>query len=259
MDPYLEDPAHWPDFHAEMISTCRGALVAQLRPRYSVRIEERVYVAGNDDRTIQRYVPDLRISKRKGRHARSSNGSKTAVLETPEPVIATTLLDPEIRENFLEIRDVVDKRVVTVIEILSPANKARGSEGRRLYLLKRHEIMLSGAHLVEIDLLRAGERIPLLLKSTGYDYLIHVSRVEERPRGLLWPLRLNERLPALPIPLKKGDADARLDLQAVLDDVYDRAGYDFDVDYSSEPIPRLPTQDAPWAAKILKTKRVRGK
>jgi Protein of unknown function (DUF4058) len=99
--------------------------------------------------------------------------------------------------------------------------------------------MLSPSHWVEIDLLR-GNRMVLVPRKVGqYEYLVHVSRHAQRPRGELYPVRMSQRLPIIPIPLKRGDPDARLDLQTVLDGAYDRAGYDLDIDYRGDPDPPL--------------------
>jgi hypothetical protein len=110
---------------------------------------------------------------------------------------------------------------------------------------------------VEIDLLR-GQRMVRLPKKVGSpEYLVHVSKKGLRPRGLLYPIRLTQRLPIIPIPLKAGDPDARLDLQAVLDAAYDRVGYDLEIDYRREPRPRLKAELAAWADQLLRSKGLR--
>ena len=90
-----------------------------------------------------------------------------------------------------------------------------------------------------------------------YEYLVHVSRVEQRPKGLLWPIRLSQRLPVIPIPLRPEDPDASLDLQAVITTAYDRAGYDLSVDYTRDPVPPLTGEWAAWADGLLKAKGLR--
>ncbi len=125
-------------------------------------------------------------------------------------------LTEEIEEARLEIIDVKSGSHVTVIEILSPTNKVRGSEGRKSFLSKRHETLESEVHWVEIDLLRAGA------PSIGYggapdsDYRMRVSKAEERRCFLLWATNLREPLPVIGIPLRTPDADVPLDLGAVL-------------------------------------------
>ena len=81
-------------------------------------------------------------------------------------------------------------------------------------------------------------------------YSVLVSRVEERPRAGLWPLSLRDRLPVIPIPLRHPDGDARLDLQEVLDRVYDASGYE-DYLYESDPAPPLTPDEAAWVRPFL--------
>lgn len=184
----------------------------------------------------------------------ASEGSTVAVVE---PIVRTTLIDDEIHEAYVSLFDVEMREVVAVIEVLSPTNKFPGSEGRKSYLQKRYDVMRSTTHLVEIDLLRGGDRIPVEPGLPDCEYLMHVSRNGDRPQAKLWAVRLNQRLPELRIPLRPEDEDARLDLQAVLNSVYDRAGYDLIADYSREPTPPLPAEWTEWAQEVLVEKGLR--
>jgi hypothetical protein len=152
------------------------------------------------------------------------------------------------RLAFVEIRDRFDRRLTTVIELLGPTNKYAGPD-REQYLAKRGQLLASGTHFVEIDLLRGGPRLPLE-DLPECDYYVLVSRAEERPQAGVWPLRLRERLPVIPIPLRAPHADAQLDLQALLHRLYDAAGYEDDI-YTGEPQPRLTPEDAAWANQFL--------
>ena len=84
------------------------------------------------------------------------------------------------------------------------------------------------------------------------DYCVVVSRVEQRPKAGFWPIGLRQRLPVIPIPLRQGDADARLDLQEVLDRIYDAAGYRYHI-YAGPPEPPLSKEDAAWSQPLLPT------
>jgi hypothetical protein len=117
--------------------------------------------------------------------------------------------------------------------------------------------MHSPSHLVEIDLLRGPRTVPVPRKVGTHEYLVHSFKRGLRPRGHLYPLRLPRRLPAIPIPLKAGDADARLDLQALIEQTYDRAGYDLEIDYKQEPIPPLDAEMAAWSDQLLRSKGLR--
>lgn len=236
MDPYLEDPVFWPDVHHELMSVLRAMLNEQIRPRYVVRIEERVYVSDELDPGRHVLVPDVRIieASEENRVARV-----TEEVAVAEPIVRTTLIDEEIHEAFLQIVDPKTRDVVTVIEVLSPSNKVRGSYGRQSYTHKRHELMHSQVHFVELDFLRGGERMPVEGGLPPCDYLVHVSRVSERPQGRLWPIRMEQSLPLIPIPLADGDPDATVELKHLIERVYENGGYDLLLDYNESPPPPM--------------------
>jgi hypothetical protein len=257
MDPYLEDPGLWPDVHHELISSARAMLNASLRPKYYVRIEERVYVSDEGDPGRSVMIPDLRIALRPGREGTVFVPGGGTATEVAEPIEAITLIDEEIRESYIEVIDREQRLVVTVIEVLSPTNKVAGARGQDSYDRKRLEVMRSPSHFVEIDLLREGIPFPVPETLPPHEYLIHVSPVERRPKGLLWPVRLSQRLPQIPIPLKPEDGSVLLDLQQVLDTAYDRAGYDLEIDYGAAPVPPLHGEWNSWARRLMEEKVTR--
>lgn len=159
----------------------------------------------------------------------------------------TTAVDWQ-RLSHVAIRDRHNRQLITVLELLSPANKRPGRD-RDQYVDKRNQLLASAAHFVEIDLLRGGPRMPLT-DLPPCDYYALVSRVEERPEAGLWPIRLRDQLPVIPVPLRTGEADARLDLQEILHRIYDAAGYAVYI-YDGEPDPRLAPEDAAWAEQFL--------
>jgi hypothetical protein len=214
MDPFLENPALWTDVHHELISTAREILAHQLKPNYSVRVEERAYISDEDDPGRQLIIPDLRVMHR-----------------------VITLLDEQLHEPYLEVIDRASRAVVTVIEILSPSNKIRGSRSRKSYEEKRLQVMRSEGSFIEIDLLRGMDGFPPYDVLPRHDYRVHVSRASKRPKGKLWPILTEQRLPKIPVPLLPDAADGELDLQLVLNTAYDRAIYDQEVDYRSDPVP----------------------
>ncbi|MEQ8539516.1 MAG: DUF4058 family protein [Coleofasciculus sp. D1-CHI-01] len=136
------------------------------------------------------------------------------------------------------------------IEILSPVNKRTG-EGRETYLKKRQKIFGSLTHLIEIDLMRQWQPMPLLNNTIQSDYRILISRQERRPQADLYAFNLPQPIPAFPIPLRAGDREPVVDLQALLHQVDDRAGYDYTIDYSRELIPSLSEADTLWVNDLL--------
>jgi hypothetical protein len=262
MDPYLENPGLWPDVHHNLISEIQARLTAELRPKSIVRIEERAYITSDEEEWSrpQQRVSDVEVMARPGwEQTRLREGRGASSSEMPEPVVTMTWFEDEVREAFLKIIDRQSRDVVAVIELLSPANKVPNSPGRESFETKRREVMNSSSHWVEIDLLRGKRMVPVPRTVGPHQYLVHVSRRTLRPRGELWGIRLPQRLPIIPIPLKAGDPDARLDLQAVVDSTYDRAGYDMELDYRKEPKPRLDAKLAAWADQLLRSKGLRAR
>jgi uncharacterized protein DUF4058 len=262
MDPYLEDPGLWPDVHARLIAIASEFLGQTIRPKYYVRIEQRVYISDETDVGRPVMVPDLRIAYRPAHEGSTFVPGGGTAVEVAEPIEAITMIEEEIGESYIEIVDRLDRSVVTVIEILSPTNKVAGSRGRESYDRKRLEVMKSPTSLVEIDLLRTGLPIPVYGGIPPHEYLVHVSLGGERPggkrpAGKLWPIRLSQRLPAISVPLKPEDGFVALDLQAVLNTAYDRAGYDLELDYRADPIPPLEGEWNAWAHRLLQEKGLR--
>jgi hypothetical protein len=260
MDPYLEEPGLWPDVHHELMSVMREFLNRHVRPKYHVRVEERVYISDENDPGREVIIPDLRIAGAQGDDLRDWTAEETGTgyATVAQPVVLTTLIDDEIHEPFLEVIDQHERTVITVIEILSPTNKVSGARGRASYLEKRQEILASPSHLVEIDLLRAGVAIHTRELLPPADYYVHVSRKAKRPKGIVWPILLTQRLPNLAIPLRPEDADVPLDLQEVLNTAYDRAAYDVAVNYRGEPVPPLNEAQQRWAHALLQERGLRG-
>lgn len=251
MDPYMEGPV-WRDFHAGMLLGIREALVPHVRPRYVVRAEERVYMEHLPEEERPNVIyPDVTMmeSARGGDPAKGGVATASAI---EAATVTLTVPMPERRhEVFLTVRARETLQVITVIEVLSPANKRPGSDGRQEYLNKRESILLSRAHLVELDLLRGGERLPTIEPLPPADYYAIISRERLRPQIEVFYWTLRQRLPTIPIPLAGNDPDVRLDLQAVFDMVYDRAGYDYSLDYHRPIEPPLSAADMEWAQNLL--------
>lgn len=213
MDPFIEGH-EWEDFHTHFIAAIAEHLVPGVRPRYIVRVQRRVYLE---------HTPE----------------------ERPMPM-------PERRqEAFLTIRERESLELVAVIELLSPSNKRPGSDGRREYLGKREAVLLSGTHLVELDLLRGGQRLPTVEPLPPADFYALVSRAARRPVIDVYGWSLRQRLPVIPVPLAGANETVALDLQTIFATVYDRAGYDYSLDYRAALEPPLPEADAVWVQAVL--------
>jgi hypothetical protein len=259
MDPYIEARGPWGDFHHKLIGEIERALSAQVPERYLVRVEERSYVAlagleGKEERT---FLPDVRVSTAPSKPRKRSQGRSTTAAE-PEiedagAVTVQAFVAEEHREAFIEIfEDDPERRLVTCIEVLSPSNKRKKSKGRRLYLRKRQSLLLGTANFVEIDLLRGGERMPMLGTWPDSPYTILVCREHRAPYCKVWPAHYREPLPTLPVPLLRPDRDIRIDLQPLIAGIYARSRYHLEIDYRKPLGPPLAEADAAWLAGQLK-------
>lgn len=250
MDPYIEDSFFWSDCHASMMGVFRTHLNAVLPERYTASIERNVWVQEVDlqDTTLVG-VPDVQVADR-GDEAATPGGVATAVA-VMAPVTTTLPLVRRQGPRYLRIMDRRRRRVVTVIELLSPANKTLTGYGV-VYRQKRMDYFAGGVGLVEIDLLRAGTRLPLEEPAPPpSDYSVLVCEPASFPKAGYWPLNVRDPLPVVPVPLSSGEAPAPLDVRACLDEVYDAGRYQGELDYSQPPNPPLREPDAAWARELL--------
>jgi len=212
MDPYIEAPDIWSDFHGDVAAEMRAELNRVLQPRYVARLTPHV----------------------------------------------TYEMDVPLRLYTVEVRETDTLRLVTAIEILSPVNKRPSHEAYHDYQRRRRALLRSTTHLIEIDLLRGGERPRLARPVPRASYYVTLSRVNRRPYVEVWPMQLWEKLPVLPVPLLEPDPDAALDLGAVVAAVYDRGAYARLIDYHRPPPPpALSDTEAIWLDEHLRKQQVR--
>lgn len=252
MDPYLEE--FWRDVHARLIIYAADQLQGRLPGDLRARVEERVVVEPGEGE-VRSVYPDIRVVERgRGLSAAAAVETDVAVLE---PVILRLEAEP-MTETFIEIIDVGSgKRVVTVIEVVSLANKLPG-DSRDKYRQKQEELRAGGVSLVEIDLLRSGHRrlgVPYhrLPVSHRTAYQVCVRRGWDPAAVEVYPVPLRQRLPTVKVPLRQTDADVPLDLQVLIEQCYRNGGYDADLDYRRVPDPPLSDEDEQWADSLLRS------
>jgi hypothetical protein len=258
MDPYLEQ--FWGDVHQALITYARDQLQSVLPADLRARMGERVFVDTSlgENRPI---YPDLRIVER----GRNTGGGPAATggAALAEPLCIQLPEEPA-TEGYIEIIDLHSgRRVVTVIEVLSPSNKYAGA-GRTLYERMQEECRQGGVNLVEIDLLRSGPWALLVPEELVPDshrtpYRVFVYCPRKGALGYFYRVPLRERLPVIKVPLRQGDEDVPLDLQALIELCYRNGGYDEDIDYERDPIPPLAPADARWADALLRKQGKRTK
>ena len=213
IDPYLEG-SRWPSVQTQLSIEIARELAPLLRPKYVVRTPRRAYGKGD-------------FQKDWG-----------------------CMADRHFPGVTVEIRFPAEGELVAVIDVLLLTDKQQGY-GRRAYLSRRAHLLESRAHLVEIDLLRFGERLPLPEPLLRDPYCVIVSRATSRPRCEVWPFGLPDPLPVLPVPLLEGDQNVPLDLNRALATVYDLFGYDLDVDYNRWPEVPLDPDQSHWAQRMI--------
>ncbi len=255
MNPYLEHPELWPEIHSRLIVAIADVLVPHLVPKYRVNIERRIYQVNADDSLLVG-IPDVVVQQRLRTQTNQTNSNVAIAAPPVTPRRVRMPIPLEFRESYLEVRDIATKQVVTVIEVISPTNK-RAGQGREMYEEKRQQILGSRTHLVEIDLLRAGKPMPVLDCDITANYRILIGRGDERPMADLYLFNLADVIPSFPIPLRRGDVEPLLDLQTLINDVYDRGAYDYVIDYNSETVPQLSESEAVWVDNLLRGKGLR--
>jgi hypothetical protein len=228
MDPYLENPLRWPDLHCRFIVCLATELNAGLTPKYVACINEWTHTA-EPPRMPHAYI--------------------------------SVHLTADVHKDMEAGQALRATRAVTVITLMSPGYKSEYSPNRSAYLLMQTKICNSHAHLMEIDLLRGGAHtlaLPskALTKVGTFDYRVCLHRAGAGEHYETWSFLLSEPLPRIPVPLKNGDADIVIDLQAIFDRCYDAAGYKWHVDYSRTPDPPLKPGAAAWARTLLEQKGI---
>jgi hypothetical protein len=260
MDPYIEACGLWEDFHDELINEIKRALAQAVPARYLVRTGERSYVVlvESEGKATRPFVPDVSVTSHKARK-KSARREERPILAEPavevEPVVMRAFIEEEHREAFVEIFEATpEQRLVTTIEVLSPSNKRPRSPGRKRYLRKRQSQLLSEVNLVEIDLLRRGDRMPMLDPWPASPYALLVARAKKYDLCKVWPAYSVKALPPLPVPLAKPDPDMILHLQGMLDTIYQRSRYEHSIDYHKPAIPPLHAEEKAWLGRQLQAR-----
>lgn len=249
MDPYLEGEL-WTTFHIQLAVEIARQLTPRLLPRYFAFANQRQVTDTPEEVAIEAgdVYPDVGVVEAKP--VQPANVS-TALADAP--IKLTTVMPSLVPHSWVEIRDLAGRTLVTLIEILSPTNK-RG-DGRREYLRKRNKILRSSAHLVEIDLLRKGKRVPMTEPLPRGEYFVFLTRANKRPEAEVWPIALASPLPTVRIPLREPDPDVPLNLQQAFTSIYEQSPYGVAIDYSKPPDVPLTKAAAAWAAEHIKLAR----
>jgi hypothetical protein len=250
MDPYLEDPAFWRDFHHRFLDDWCEAIAAELPDAYDARLDETVNLVRMED-ALQKVYPDVAVTRKRGAPS-TRLGTTTSALLLEPTTIPHEYLDEE-RQGRIEIFHRPDRTLIAVLELLAPTNK--NGDGFEEYRGKRRALLKQKVHLVELDLLVGGMRPPLSAPLPAGDYYFYISRVDKRPNCDVTSWRLRDPLPPMPIPLKAPDKDVHVDLAVVFRTTYERGRYARSLSYGKKPLAPLSKEDARWATALSKKKK----
>jgi hypothetical protein len=220
MDPYLEGDDLWPAFHHQIVACLYQTLLPGLVDRYKARVNQRHYFT--------------------------------------EQALFTSVVREEHHEEYIEIRQRSEGRVVTLVDVVSPTNKLMPA-GRQAYLDKRSEGKAAGANLVEIDLVLQGQAT-LDYSREGlpdWDYAVTVTRASQPDRFEIYTATLQKRLPRFRLPLAGDDRDTVVDLHATFTRCYDQGGFAAKIDYQRDPAMALNDEDRRWLQEILRQNKLR--
>ncbi|OKH55981.1 hypothetical protein NIES2101_01585 [Calothrix sp. HK-06] len=251
MNPYLENPVFWAELHHRLITAIADAIEVNIPQQYQVAIEQRTYLSDDSD-SVSVGIPDVSVFSKQ----LAPQHSSTTQLSTSEGITIMMPMPENVTESYLEIREIATGFVVTTIEIISPKNKKAG-EGRKAYESKRKKVLASLSHLVEIDLLRSGKPMLILGKVAINDYYIIVSRSDIRPKAKLYTFSVQQPIPSFQLPLQSEDIEPILDIQSLLNSIYNRARYHLRIDYNLEPVPPLKPDNTAWYDRLLREQGLR--
>jgi hypothetical protein len=263
MDPYIEAYGLWEGFHGHLIEGIYQALATVLPSGYIADTAIRSYIvlmesAGKAEHLAKPDVAVLEAADRKKPRKKKGGVALAEPAEAAESVPMRAFVAEKFEETFLDIYAQREERIlVTSIEVLSPSNKRRNTAGWEEYVRKRQALLLGRANFVEIDLLRGGDKMPMLDPWPNSPYTLLVCRRSNAPYCRVWPAHFRSRLPVIPVPLLDPDPDLRLDLQPLLDSIYALGRYDQQIDYTRPLTPALSNEDDAWVQEQLKNRPLR--
>ena len=247
IDPYIEAQGHWPDFHAGFLTYLRDILDERLPETYVAHLEEQVHLVKMPRESLAVIRPDLVVLRdpevAPGRHELGGVGTLV-----PVSIPLETGLVEEVRDTRIEVLRVPELSLVTVVELLSPSNKT--GAGRAEYLEKRLALVDQPIHIVELDFLLGGRRLPMRGPLPFGNAYAFVSRSGRRPACDVYAWTIRDPLPTIPLPLSEPDPDVPLDLSPAFATAYKRGRYARILRYQQPLTLPLSADDRTWAETI---------
>ena len=245
MDPFIEARGLWPDFHQRLMSRIADAVSAALPEQYVARLGHRTYIDRIEDDPESseetHFEPDVSVVQKIDGAIEHDFASMPAPrAEAGAILMHAAVADGEVKEAYLDIFDLnPDRRLITSVEVLSPANKRFRGTGWKQYRRKRDLLLKGRANLVEVDLLRRGRRHPMNEPWPESPYYVLVSKKWEAPACHVWPAFSTVALPDLRVPLDRGDGELVVPLQSCVAAVYASSHYERDIKYDERITPPL--------------------
>ena len=220
MDPYLEDGQFWPIFQHQLVTGLYQVLLPGLVDRYRARVGQRTYFT--------------------------------------EQALFTSIVRDDHLEEFIEIRQRTDGKLITLIDVVSPSNRMT-EPGRQAYLARRRDARNGGANLVEIDLVLQGDSLIDYSREglPEWDYAVTVTRATQMDRREIYTSTVQKRLPRFRLPLAGDDRDTVVDLQTSIQRAYEHGGFGSKIDYQKSPLAKLSPENLKWVDELLKHHKLR--
>ena len=250
MDPFWEGYL-WPDLHHRLATVISDLLTPQIRPSFVARITKYTVMDTHPAEEAGVMYPDVEIFRRNVEEpAAIYANSELPPNFTPVTISISPISPIEVRIPVVEIRDRDDNRLISAVEILSPVNKRK--PGLEPYQKKRKQYFESGVHLLEIDLIRRGQRPFDHPELPSSHYLITLVRAGNNPTDF-WAFDVQDHLPVVPVPLDDMHDDVVLDLEHAIGLIYERSDYGLSINYKkSPPPPKFNKVDQAWMDQLLK-------
>jgi hypothetical protein len=246
MDPYLEDPEIWKEFQALFLRHLRDHLAERLPAGYEPHLQERELLVELTPEQAKSLMPGLEMLKSR---LQLDNPLDLQLEEGPRRVAITQ----RFQVPYLTIRRKTSRKRVTVLEVFWPGTKTFC--GGHDYLAKREELLEHPVHLVELDLLVSGYRLPLPGPVPDGDYYAVIWPRQQRPHCRIFGWTLRQPIPPLRLPLRESDPDVTVDLGKVFTLAYDSGGFGQKLNYDGAPPAPLDVADLVWMAETVKPKR----
>ncbi len=260
MDPFLEKNPQWEVFHGWFIRELARLSIAPAREvGCTIDVERSIYGRETSGELVLYGEPDVMLI-RDDVPVKLPSDDAALALAQPRAIHEVMLADDELephKQEFIVVRaEGTWAPVLAIVELLSFANK-QGTYAKK-YREKRARCVASGTHFMELDFLRAGKSrsrdlFPELPKTPYFIYVARKHGMARLDEG--YPLKLQEPLPIVGLPLGAGRPDLPMDLASAFRSAYE-LGYRGNWLHYDAPVPKPPldADDQDWVNQTVQLK-----